>query len=91
MDELFNMILDAVYEFFGIDISRNRGPGILRWIFRILLRIFMVLFGILTALISFLQIRRMHRHRWVSVLLFFLLLAGIVLVAWYIGVQFIVT
>ena len=50
MDELFDMILDAICEFFGIEYRRDHGPGIFRWIFRALLRIFLLLFGIIMTM-----------------------------------------
>ena len=87
MDELFDMILDAICSFFGIEYRRDRGPGILRWIFRVLLRVFLILFGILMTLMSFLQIRRMRRHRWVSVLVLVFTLSAIAFCVWYFGFQ----
>ena len=82
MDELFDMILDAVCEFFGIDTSRDHGRGILRKIFKVLLRVLMFVFGAFAVMLSFLQIRKMHRHRWLSVLLLGLLILAIALIAW---------
>ena len=85
MDELFDMILDAICEFFGIKYRRDQGPGIFRWIFRALLRIFLLLFGIIMTMMSFMQIRRMKRRRWVSVLLLVFVLGVIAFLVWYYG------
>lgn len=87
MDDLFDMILDAICEFFGIEYRRDQGPGILRWIFRVLLRIFLLLFGILTVLMSFLQIRKMRRRRWIAVLILILTVALIAFLVWYFAFQ----
>ena len=84
MDELFDMILDAVCGFFGIDTGRDRGSGILRRIFKFLLRVFLVAFGVFTFLLSFLQIRKMRRRRWLSVVLLVILILALALMAWYI-------
>ena len=85
MDELFDMILDAICEFFGIEYRRDQGPGIFRWIVRALLRIFLLLFGIIMTMMSFMQIRRMKRRRWVSVLLLVFVLGVIAFLVWYYG------
>ena len=85
MDELFDMILDAICEFFGIEYRRDQGPGIFRWIFRALLRIFLLLFGIIMTMMSFMQIRRMKRRRWVSVLLLVFVLGVVAFLVWYYG------
>ena len=83
MDDLFDMMLDAICEFFGIEYRRDHGPGILRFIFRVLLRIFLLLFGILTMIMSFLQIRKMRRHRWIAILILILTVAVIAFLVWY--------
>ena len=78
MDELWDAILDAVCDFIGIERRQGNGPGLLRWLFRLIFKIFLLLFGILAFSISFLQFRRLRRYRLVSVLL---LLALVVVVA----------
>ena len=77
MDELLNAILDAACDFFGIDPRRGRGPGLLRWIFHLLLKLFLLLFGILALMTSFLQFRKLRKYRWISVLLMILLIVVI--------------
>ena len=40
MDELFDALLDAICDFFGIEKRRGQEPGIFRWILRVIWKLF---------------------------------------------------
>lgn len=83
MYELFDVILDALCDFLGIENRKGEGPGILRWFFRVLFGIFMVLFSILMTILSLFRIRRprkrLWRWIWLIVLLFVMIAVAVFL------------
>ena len=86
MDELFDALLDAICDFFGIEKRRGKEPGIFRWILRVIWKLFLLLFSFIALLLSVFQIRprsRRRRHWFLWPLLLIVIDVG-ALAAWYI-------
>ena len=85
MNDLFDVVIDAVCDFLGLEKRRGHEPGIFRWVLRVLWKIFLLLFGLLALILSVFRIRRRprKRRRWLLwVILWVAILAGAFL-AWY--------
>lgn len=79
MDELFDALLDAICDFFGIEKRRGQEPGIFRWILRVIWKIFLLLFSLLALILTVFQIRprsRRRRYRILWILLLILIAVG---------------
>lgn len=86
MDDLFDALLDAICDFFGIKKRRGHEPGIFRWILRVIWKIFLLLFSLLALILTVFQIHPRRRRRRYRLLWIFLVIVMIAIVAfsvWY--------
>jgi len=85
MDELFDALLDAICDFFGIEKRRGQEPGIFRWVLRVIWKLFLLLFSLFALILTIFQIRSRQRRRryWILWILLLILIAVGAFLVWY--------